>query len=117
MPGSRFSTGKPPICQKSVAVAPGLAAAIHAIEQFWRQAHDGRDIDDGAVLASGKSWDGGVGKAGEGGHVEGDHFGHALDITFQQAGVGADACVVHEQADAGVFTQFAFYLGEVICLG
>jgi len=78
-----------------------LAATVHAVEQLRRQADNGRDVDQGTLPARDESWDGRVGKAGEGGDVESDHFSHALDITIQQAGVSAYARVVHQQADAG----------------
>jgi hypothetical protein len=42
---------------------------------------------------------------------------HALNVAFQQPGMGTDTGVVHQQADAGVFAQFAFYLGQVIGVG
>ena len=83
----------------------GLAATVDTVEQLWHKACNGRNVDDGAFLVGDEALNGRVGQSGQGGDVEADHFGHAFDITIQQAGVSSDTRIIHQQGDAGVITK------------
>ena len=83
----------------------GLAAAIDAVQQFRRDGHDGRDVDDRAPAARHEGRRHGIGQPHRRGHVQIDHAGHLLHVALQQRRMRADAGVIHQQRDAGVFAQ------------
>ena len=80
----------------------GLAAAVHAVEQFRRDGDDRGDVDDRAVAARDERRRGRIGQSREDIDVERDHALHVADVGLQQRRGRTDAGVVDQQGDAGV---------------